>query len=105
MATLLFYRPRESEGWTADTHSLIGKARILVARGRELADGNRKSIERVRTRCTRSQDIVENSNEMLRRSAEQLFERWEALNPRGRSRRSPTAHARVAPFPNPGQEP
>jgi hypothetical protein len=99
MATLLFYRPRTSERPSVEADSLIGKSRMLVARGRELADGNRKIIERVRARCTRSHGIVENSNELLRRSAEQLFDRWEALNPDGRRQRSPIVRVRVVPFP------
>lgn len=81
MASLLFYRPRGAPPRLRAADGVIGTSRLLVAKGRELADANRKSIERMRDRCTTSQDIVENSNELLRRSAEQLFERWQALHP------------------------
>jgi len=80
MSDLLSYAVRASERQAAAAREIIGESRLLRARARQLVERNHQRREQVAERCLTSQDILTDSNERLRRSAEQLFSTWNALH-------------------------
>jgi hypothetical protein len=76
MADILLYHRPDGNADRGSSQQLLRQSRTLIAAARECVADFRGRREGRAQRCVHTREIVENSNQHLRRSAQQLFDEW-----------------------------
>jgi hypothetical protein len=83
MGRLLLYRaPSDNARRSAAAQQLLEQSRTLLTSARACVTRHREKRYGLAERCSTTRDIVESSHELLRLSAQALFDEWELNNRR-----------------------
>ena len=73
---VFFHRPATTLRCSAQSALLLERSRSLVANARALLVFQRERVNSVAQRDKITREVVQNSNERLRRSAQALYDEW-----------------------------